>query len=229
MQETWWGRVFVKKQYAIIGLGRFGSSVAKNLSKAGFEVLAIDSNETKVQEISPYVTHALQAESTDEDALRAIGIRNFDVVIVAIGEDIQSSILTTLILKEMGVQSLVVKAANDLHGNVLRKIGADKIVYPERDMGQRVAHSLISSNIIDYIELSDNYSIIETHPAGDMVGRTIRQLDVRAKYKVNVIAQKKGDKLIIPPTVDEPLKEDDILVVLGHNDELQKFELAFTE
>jgi len=219
----------VKKQFAIIGVGRFGSAVAKSLSKAGFEVLVVDKSESRIQELSGIVTHALQADCTDEDALRAIGIRNFDVVVVAIGEDIQSSILTTLILKEMGVHKLVVKASNDLHGNVLRKIGADKIIYPERDMGQRLAHQLISSNILDYIEFSSDYSIIETRASGNMLGRSLRQLDIRAKYKCNVIAMKKGDQMVIPPHVDEPLNEFDVLVLLGKNEDLQKFEVEFSE
>lgn len=218
-----------KKQFAIIGMGRFGSSVAKSLFKAGFEVLAIDRSEAKTQEVSNYVTHALQAESTDEEALRAIGIRNFDVVVVAIGVDIQSSILTTLILKEMGVANLVVKASNDLHGKVLKRIGADKVIYPERDMGQRVAHHLISSNIIDYIEFSNDYSIIESKVSGSMIGKSLRQLDFRVQFNCNVIAQKKGEELIIPPAVDSPLKAGDILVVLGKNEDLQKFEVTFSE
>lgn len=138
----------MRKQFAIIGMGRFGSSIARTLSQLGFEVMAIDFREETVQEISSIVTHAVQADSTDEEALRALGIRNFDVVVVAIGEDIQASILTTLILKEMGIPTVVVKAVNDLHGKVLKKIGADKVVYPERDMGQRVAHHLISSILL---------------------------------------------------------------------------------
>lgn len=218
-----------KKQFAIIGMGRFGSSVAKSLSKAGFEVLAIDRSEARTQEVSHFATHALQAECTDEEALRAIGIRNFDVVVVAIGADIQSSILTTLILKEMGVPNIVVKASSDLHGKVLMRIGADKVIYPERDMGQRVAHHLISSNIIDYIEFSNDYSIVESKVSGSMIGSSLRQLDFRAKYNCNVIAQKVGEELIIPPSVDSPLKEGDILVVLGKNEDLQEFEVSLSE
>ena len=136
-----------KKQYAVIGMGRFGSSVARELSDLGFEVLAIDVSEQKIQEVSNWVTHAVAVDSTDEEALRSLGLRNFDVVVVAIGEDIQASILTTLILKELGVPELIVKAQNELHGKVLNKIGADKVVFPERDMGLRVAHHLISPNI----------------------------------------------------------------------------------
>jgi len=219
----------VRKQFAIIGMGRFGSSVAKTLSQLGFEVLAIDHREETVQEVSAFVTHAVQADSTDEEALRALGIRNFDVVVVAIGEDIQASILTTLILKEMGIPTTVVKAVNDLHGKVLKKIGADKVVYPERDMGQRVAHHLISSNIIDYIELSADYSIVEIKVSKQMIGKSLKQLDIRAKYGCNVIAIKQNEKLIIPPSAEEPLRIDDILVIVGKNSDLQTFEVTFAE
>ncbi|MCY9668879.1 TrkA family potassium uptake protein [Paenibacillus alginolyticus] len=219
----------MRKQFAIIGMGRFGSSVAKTLSQLGFEVLAIDHREETVQEVSAFVTHAVQADSTDEEALRALGIRNFDVVVVAIGEDIQASILTTLILKEMGIAKIIVKAVNDLHGKVLKKIGADKVVYPERDMGQRVAHHLISSNIIDYIELSADYSIVEIKVSNQMIGKSLKQLDIRAKYGCNVIAIKQNEKLIIPPSAEEPLRMDDILVIVGKNSDLQTFEVTFAE
>ncbi|MFD0696069.1 potassium channel family protein [Paenibacillus sp. GCM10027628] len=219
----------MRKQFAIIGMGRFGSSVAKTLSQFDFEVLAIDQSEETVQEISSIVTHAVQADSTDEEALRALGIRNFDVVVVAIGEDIQASILTTLILKEMGIGTIVVKAVNDLHGKVLKKIGADKVVYPERDMGQRVAHHLISSNILDHIELSADYSIVEIKASRQMIGKNLKQLDIRAKYNCNVIALKQNEKLIIPPSADEPLSTDDILVIVGKNTDLQNFEVTFAE
>lgn len=219
----------MRKQFAIIGMGRFGSSVAKTLSQLGFEVLAIDHREETVQEVSAFVTHAVQADSTDEEALRALGIRNFDVVVVAIGEDIQASILTTLILKEMGIPTTVVKAVNDLHGKVLKKIGADKVVYPERDMGQRVAHHLISSNIIDYIELSADYSIVEIKVSTQMIGKSLKQLDIRAKYGCNVIAIKQNEQLIIPPSAEDSLRMDDILVIVGKNSNLQTFEVTFAE
>lgn len=219
----------MRKQFAIIGMGRFGSAVAKTLSQSGFEVLAIDRNEETVQDVSAYVTHAVQADSTDEEAMRALGIRNFDVVVVAIGEDIQASILTTLILKEMGIATTIVKAVNDLHGKVLKKIGADKIVYPERDMGQRVAHHMISTNIIDYIELSADYSILEIKASKQMIGKSLRELDVRAKYGCNVIAIKQNEQMIIPPSAEELIKQDDILVIVGKNSSLQTFEVTFAE
>lgn len=218
-----------KKQFAVIGMGRFGSSIAKTLYNLGFEVLAIDENEARIQDIIDTVTHAVQANSTDEDALKALGIRNFDVVVVAIGQDIQSSILTALILKDLGVPMLIVKAQNELHGKVVKKIGADKVIFPERDMGQRVAHHLISNNIMDFIELSDDYSIVEIMAAKKMVGKNLRQLDIRAKFGCNVIAVKSPDKMNIAPHAEDIIKENDILIVVGDNEHLQTFEINFED
>jgi trk system potassium uptake protein TrkA len=219
----------MKKQFAVIGLGRFGSSVAKTLSGLGFEVLAIDSSEQRMQEMSSIVTHVVQADSTDEEALNALGLRNFDVVIVAIGQDIQASILTTIIVKEIGVPLVIAKAQNELHGKVLKKIGADKVIYPERDMGQRVAHHLISANIIDYIELSEDHSIVEIKASHKMIGKNLKQLDIRARYGCNVIAIKTGIHMNIAPNAEDLIKEENLLVVVGNNEDLQEFEKIFAE
>jgi trk system potassium uptake protein TrkA len=219
----------VKKQFAVIGMGRFGSSIAQSLSKLGYDVLAVDGDEQRVQEISQYVAHAVQADITDEEALRALGIRNFDVVVVAIGQDIQSSILTTLILKDMGVKTLIVKAQNDLHGKVVKKIGADKVIFPERDMGQRVAHGLISPNILDFIELSDNYSIVEMKATSKIMGKSLRQLDIRAKYGCNVMAIKSDGEMNIAPNADDLILKPDILIVVGRNEDLIEFEKDYSE
>lgn len=219
----------IKKQFAVIGLGRFGSSVAKYLTNMGYEVLAVDDNEERVQEIAQTVTHAVSADSTDEEALKALGIRNFDVVIVAIGQDIQASIMTTLIVKELGVPNVVVKAQNELHGKVLNKIGADKVVYPERDMGLRVAHNLISPNVLEHVELSSEYSIVELKATGEIVGRSLRELHIRARFQCNVLAVKRGEQLNIAPSADQPIGEEDILVIVGKNDHLTKLEQAYAE
>ncbi|AKG36317.1 potassium uptake system protein [Paenibacillus durus ATCC 35681] len=216
-----------KKQFAIIGMGRFGSSVAKALSGMGYDVLAIDSDEQRVQEISAIVTHAVSADSTDEEALRALGVRNFDVVVVAIGEDIQSSILTTLILKDLGVPAILVKAKSELHGKVLSKIGADKVIYPERDMGMRVAYHLASPNILDYIELSPDYSILDMKVPGAMFGKNLKELDIRAKYGCNVIAIRRGGEMNITPNADDRLVSGDVLVIVGHKDNLTRLEMAY--
>jgi len=216
-----------KKQYAVIGMGRFGSSIAKALSGMGFDVLAIDSDEHRTQEISNIVTHSVTADSTDEEALRALGIRNFDVVVVAIGEDIQSSILTTLILKDLGVPVILVKAKSELHGKVLSKIGADKVIYPERDMGLRVAHHLASPNILDYIELSPDYSILDMKVSGPMLGKNLLELNIRAKYGCNVMAIRQGDEMNISPRAEERLVEGDVLVIVGRKENLAKLEKAY--
>ncbi|WP_239618622.1 potassium channel family protein [Cohnella mopanensis] len=218
-----------KKQFAIIGLGRFGSSVAIYLAELGYEVLAVDDNAQRVQDVAHAVTHAVSADSTDEEAMNALGIRNFDVVVVAIGQDIQSSILTTLILKDLGVPYIIVKAQNELHGKVLNKIGADKVVFPERDMGLRVAHHLISPNILEHIELSADYSIVEMKVPSSMIGKNLKQLDIRQKYNCNVLAVKRQGELNITPRADEPLIKDDILVIVGKNDLLTKLEQAYAE
>jgi trk system potassium uptake protein TrkA len=219
----------MKKQFAVIGMGRFGSSVASALYKLGYQVLAIDENEERIEQVLNKVTHAVQADCTDEEALKAIGIRNFDVVVVAIGQDIQASILTSLILKEMGIKMLVVKAQSELHGKVLTKIGVDKVIFPERDMGLRLAHSLISPNILDYIELSDDYSIVDIHVTPRMIGKNLRELDIRAKYGCNVMAIKSGDRMNIAPRAEDTIKENDVLVVVGSNEDLRKLEISFEE
>jgi trk system potassium uptake protein TrkA len=218
-----------KKQFAVIGLGRFGSSVAKYLAELGYEVLAVDDNAQRVQDVSHTVTHAVQADSTDEEALIALGIRNFDVVVVAIGQDIQSSILSTLILKDLGVPYIVVKAQNELHGKVLNKIGADKVVFPERDMGLRVAHHLISPNILEHIELSVDYSIVEMKIPSSMIGKNLKQLDIRLKYNCNVLAVKRDEVMNITPRADEALIAGDVLVIVGKNDQLTKLEQAYAK
>lgn len=208
------------KQFAVIGMGRFGTSVARTLYEMGYDVLGIDTDEDRIQDTVDYVTHAVTADSTDENALKSIGIRNFDVVVVAIGNDVKNSILTTLILKELGVKFIVVKAQDELHGKVLEKIGADRVVYPERDMGYRVAHNLISPNILDYIELAPDYSILEIQVPSKFVGRSLEQIDLRREYGCNVMAIKHGGEINISPIATDILHSGDILVVVGKNDDL---------
>lgn len=218
-----------KPQFAVIGLGRFGSSVARALAREGYEVLAIDANAQRVQELSETVTHAVAADATDEEALRSLGLRNFDVVVVAIGQDIQASILASLILKDMGVPKLVAKAQSELHGKVLHKIGVDQVIYPERDMGQRLAHQLISPNVIDYLELSSEHSVVEMRASGRMAGRTLRELDIRARFGCNVMAIRSGNAMNVTPRADDRIAEGDVLVVVGRNEDLQEMERFFSE
>ncbi|MBP1930337.1 potassium channel family protein [Ammoniphilus resinae] len=214
----------MSETFAVIGMGRFGSSVAKTLYEMGHDVMALDANEERIQEHIQYVTYAVQADSTDEKALKELGIRNFDVVVVSIGEDIQASILTTLILKELGVKQIVVKAQNERHGKVLYKVGADRVVFPERDMGHRVAYNLVSPNILDFIELAEDYSVAEIVASSRMYNKSLIDLNIRARFGVNVVAIKSGGKINIAPKAEDTIQEDDILVVIGHNEDLQKLE-----
>lgn len=213
----------IKKQYAVIGLGRFGTSVAQSLFEAGQEVLGIDVNEERVDAAESYVTHAVIADSTVEKALISLGIRNFDCVIVAIGNDVQASILTVMLLKELSVKKVIAKALSKRHGQVLEKIGADWIVYPERDMGERVANQLLSPNMLNYIKLSKKYNIEEIKIPSVMAGKSIRQLDIRAKYKVTVIAVVREGEIIISPSPDEIIHRGDLLVIIGSSEDLDKF------
>lgn len=212
------------KQFAVIGLGRFGTSVATALFKLGYEVLAIDADEERVQKFSDEVTHVVQADTTDENSLKALGIRNFDVVIVAIGENMQANVLTTVLLKDLGVKHIVAKARNELHGKMLSKIGADRVVYPERDMGQRVAHNLVSTNVLEYIELSPNLSIVEITAPKILVGKSLAEANLRVKYEVNVVAIKRGEELLVPPQAEEKIKSEDILIFVGKTQGVQRLE-----
>ncbi|MCK5762807.1 MAG: TrkA family potassium uptake protein, partial [Clostridiales bacterium] len=175
----------MKKQYVIIGCGRFGTSVANKLTELGSEVMVIDKNEDIIQQLSDTLTYAVQADPTDENTLKSLGIRNFDVAIVAIGEDIQASILVTLMIKELGVKQIIAKAQNDLHAKVLYRIGADRVVFPEREMGIRVAKNLISENVLDFIELAPEYSIVEVIALEEWIGKSLKELNVRARHGIN--------------------------------------------
>lgn len=213
------------KQFVVIGLGRFGSSVAKTLYESGHDVLAIDKDEDLVQEISDSVTHAVQMDATDENALRTLGLRNFDVAVITIGSSIQASVMVTLIVKELGVKHIIAKGNSEIHAKVLYKIGADRVVLPEKDMGVRVAHNLVSSNILDYIELSPDYSIIEIEVPNTWVGKTLRELKVRATFGINIMAIRKADDVVnISPNADDVIEESDILIAIGASDELSKLE-----
>ena len=212
------------KQFVIIGLGRFGSSIAKTLYSLGNDVLAIDKDEDIVQEIADSVTHAVQLDATDENALRSLGIRNFDVAVVTIGDNIQSSIRATLLVKELGVKYIIAKGHSDLHAKVLYKIGADRVVLPEKDMGIRVAHNLVSANILDYIELSDDYSVMEIQVLHEWAGKTLNELKLRSKYGINVMAIKRGDEVNLSPAADDIIEENDIIVAIGSAEDLSKLE-----
>lgn len=209
--------------FAVLGLGRFGSSVAVTLARMGHEVLAVDVDEEKVQAVANEVTHAAQADTTDESAMRALGMRNVDVAVVSIG-DLEASVLTTLVLRSQGIKHIVAKAVSDAHGRVLDKVGADKVVYPERDMGFRVAHNLVSGNFIDYLELAPGYSIVELIAPARFSGNSLRQLDLRARFGISIIAIRRGENIEIGPGADAVIEEGDILVVMGRDDMLESIE-----
>ncbi|GGF96967.1 potassium channel family protein [Paenibacillus abyssi] len=211
-------------QFVIIGLGRFGSSVGKELMQLGHEVLGIDSNEERVDDMSNILTHAVVADATEEDVLRSLGVRNFDCGVVAIGDDIQNSILTAILLKDLGVKQVVAKALSELHGRVLEKIGVDRVIYPERDMGIRVAHQLVSPNLLDYIELSKDYTIAELTVPKCLSGVSLQELNPRARFGCSIVAINKPQGVIIAPTATDVLSERDVMVIIGTNDQIEDFE-----
>ncbi|MBD2868144.1 potassium channel family protein [Paenibacillus arenilitoris] len=213
-----------KNQFVIVGLGRFGSSLGRELVGLGHEVLGIDKDEEAVQEMSGELTFAVSADCTDEEALRSLGVRNFDCGVVAIGDDIQASILTTILLKDLGVKKVVAKAMTELHGRVLEKIGVDRVVYPERDMGIRVAHQLVSPNLLDYIELSKEYTIAELAVPKCLNGKSLHDLNPRAKFGCSIVAINKPGGIIIAPTAADVLTERDVMVIIGTNDQIEHFE-----
>lgn len=214
----------VNKQFVVIGLGRFGASVAKTLYDLGNDVLVIDKDEDIIQDISDNVTHAVQMDATDENALRTLGLRNFDVAIVTIGSNIQASIMATLLVKELGIKCIIAKANNKIHSKVLYKIGADRVILPEQDMGVRVAHNLVSSSILDYIELSSDYSIMEIEALDEWDGKSLREIKLRSQYGINVMAIKKGEDINISPSADYTVNAKDIIVAIGSAEDLSKLE-----
>lgn len=212
------------KQFAIIGMGRFGSSIARTLYSLGNDVLAIDFQEERIEEVSDFVTHAVIADATEEQTLIALGLRNFDVAVVTIGGDIQASILICLLCKEMGIKQVLAKAQNELHARVLRKIGVDRVVFPERDMGMRLAHNLVSSSILDFIELSNDHSLVEVNVHESWKGKSLKDLNMRVNYGVNVMAIKHAGSINISPRGEDIVQTDDTLVVIGANDDISRLE-----
>ena len=212
------------KQYLVLGLGRFGASLAKTLYKLGHEVLAIDDNQELVDAIAPYVTQTVQIDATDENALESLGVRNFDAAIVSIGTNMRDSILVCVLLKELGVPYLIAKATDELHAKVLRKVGVDRVVFPERDMGQRLAKSLLMPNVLELMDLSDDYQLIEIILPMKWVGNTISGVDVRKKYGINILAIHRGGQFIASPRPDLMFETGDILLVLGKKDDIDNLD-----
>lgn len=208
------------KSYVVVGLGRFGTEAAKRLCELGGEVLAIDCKSELVQHISSFVTQAVVGDARDKGVLKALGVENFDCAIVAIGDSLGDSVLATMNLKELGVPYVVCKAYDDTHRQVLLKLGANKVLIPEQEQASRLARSLSSANVLDYIELSDAYGIMEVPAPTSWIGKSLKDLNVRAKLGVNIIAIKQGDNINVSPGADYEIMPGDIMEIIGDTDAL---------
>lgn len=208
------------KSFVIIGLGRFGTAIASELSALGHEVLAVDVDEERVQQVADHVTHAVTGDGRNIEVLRALGVRNFDCVVVAMGSDVGNSALITLNLKELGVKEVICKAQSHVHSRVLEKIGADRVVFPEYEMGAKLAQGLSSSNVLNFIELSEDYGILELSAPQSWQGKSLRELDVRNRHHVNVIAIRKNGELNVAPSPDLPLESGEQVVALGRYEDI---------
>ena len=210
----------MKKTYVVIGLGKFGTAVDSRLFALGNEVLAIDTSAEKVQRAEPYVTCAVIGDARDEDVLRSLGVNNYDCAVVAIGTDLATSVIVTLNLKELGLPRVLCKATDEIQKKALEKVGADRVVVPEREMGVKLAQALTSSSVLDFIELSSDYGIAEVAVPEKWVGKTLRELNIRAKHGVNIIAIRDGASINVTPDADQPLKAENVLVAVGKNEQL---------
>ncbi len=213
-----------RKEFAVFGLGNYGMSVAKTLAQSGCEVIVADNNADKIQEISDTVTYAVKADLTDAEVFKTLGLSNVDVAIVAITNSIEASVMATIMAKEEGVPYVVAKANNDIHATVLKKVGADEIVFPEKSMGSRTAKNLISGNFVDIIELAKSFSMVEMRIPQDWVGKTLKEIDVRTKLGINVIAIKNGDEVNVNLNPDEPMQEDATMIIVGYNANIDKIQ-----
>jgi len=215
-----------RRQFAVIGLGRFGSAMARTLADLGQDVIGVDADSEKVRQLADTIAQAVELDATDERALRAVGVQDVDVAVVSIGENIESSVLVVMQLRELGVKSIVAKATTPLHGRILEKLGVSRVIFPEREMAMRIAHGLVMPNVIDYIELSSDLSVVELPAPEPFVGRTLKQLELRPKYGLTLIAIKRrsagGDKDVtnVAPSADEVIRAGDVLSLLGSSERL---------
>ena len=209
------------KSFLVFGLGRFGSSLARSLCEQGQQVMAVDTNEENVQNIAPYVTEALQLDATDEAALATLDVSGFDGAVVSIGENVRDSILICVLLKEMGIPHLIAKANDDLHAKVLRKIGVDRVVFPERDMGERVAKSIVTPGVLDLMQLDDDFQIVEIRTPERWAGDTLIGLNVRRKYGISILAVHRNGSYMVSPSADLQLEADDTLLVIGKTEDVE--------
>ena len=212
----------MKQSILVIGLGRFGSAAALELMRLGHDVLAVDRDEAVVNDIAPDVTHALQVDATDVDALRGIGAGEFDHAIVGISGNAEPSIFTTMALKQLGVRNVVAKAGSALHGAILERVGADRVVYPEREMGARVAHLFAYPDVVDYIDVSPEFGLVMLRSPSAFVGRSLGELDLADRYQLTPVALRRGERLTVNPSDDEGVKAGDMLTLVGRDDGLAR-------
>ena len=214
----------MKKQYAVFGLGSFGSSVAVTLQNLGCEVVVVDNRMERIQEIADDVSYAIQADMQDQEVIRSLGARNLDGVNIAVSEDMEASVMATIISKELGVPYVLAKARNEMHAKILRKLGADAVVFPERETGERIAKNLVSTNFADWIALSPEYSITEVAVPESWSGKSLQELDVRRSHDVSVVGVVTGDKVEVNPDPNRPLGQDMVLILVGANEALENFQ-----
>ena len=212
------------KSVIVLGLGRFGSALAKKLYEKDVEVMAVDRDYTIVQRISDQVSYAVQADITDEKALRNLGISNFDIAVIATAGNLESSIEATLICKDEGIKTVIAKSRTESHARILEKIGADKVIFPELETGERLARFISGSNLLEFVQFSSNFSLAEVRIQKSWVGKSLKELDIRNKYKVNVLAFERAGDTIMNPNPNEKIKENDLLLVFGEAGYVRKLE-----
>ena len=210
------------KSYVVIGLGRFGAELATRLYAIGEEVMAIDLNESLIDKIADRVTKAVAADARDRDVLEKLGVDGFDRAIVAVGSDLGASALITMHLKSLNVPFIMCKAHDDTYKDILEKLGADRVIIPEREVADKLALGMTHAGVMEYIELSNEFGIVEMEPVPEWVGKTIRELELRSRYGMNVIAVRKDDAIRIPPDIDTPIPQNVIMVMLGQYDMFEK-------
>ncbi|HJP70671.1 MAG TPA: TrkA family potassium uptake protein [Candidatus Limnocylindria bacterium] len=210
------------EQVMVIGLGRFGSALARELERLGHEVMAVDRNEQRVNDIAPDVTHALQLDAADEDALRAAGAGDFNTAIVSISSDAEPSIFATMVLKRLGVRTVISKAGSVLHGEILARVGADRVVFPERETGLRLAHSFNVPNVIDYLDVAPNFGIEKIRPPKSFIGKTLGELDLKGRLGLTPIVLRRAQQVFVNPAREERVAEGDELILIGRDEKLDQ-------
>lgn len=212
-----------KKQYAVLGLGKFGYSVAITLENMGCDVMVVDNSQEKINNIADSVSFAIRADIGESNVIKSLGARNLDGAIIGVSENMEASIMAAIVAKEVGIPYVIAKAQNELHAKILRKVGADTIIFPEKEMGSRIAKSLVSTNFADLIELSADYSLVEIGVPEKWVGKSLLELNVRQRYDINVIGMIQGDQVEVSLDPNAPMPADCLVIVVGSNKALQKF------